>query len=421
MLLAANSSVGDTKFTKNKLSTIIESKDTENDMKSLPTDSNAESDSGCDEQYSMNYRTKKIAFVRKMKAMSLVDSTDDLSDSSCNEPDKSGDNSDSGNSTQNSVSSTGSVLSLHPDDIEFDEKCTNLLAKNIMKSQNGQSITAVKQFARQKLLESVNGHKVRIGVIGEAGSGKSTLIREIFGGATLNEPTSDNRKSISYKYPKHKNITFTEIPSVTSTRRTDREDYLTKMKIDSFDLILLLTDSHIREWSMWLGRQLTESEVPFFYVRTKIDKTTAEDAAKFPRTYCEERVVQRIRERCREAMATGKVGSGIKAFAVSAMNKDKWDFRALLQALGEELPRNKRRSLNLCLPPLTPHIINEKQKAHAQRIWMISALSVASGKNALSACNAKCVNSHLILIRLLDAAPCVIDKLCFSRFLWLYK
>ena len=47
--------------------------------------------------------------------------TDDLSDSSCNERDKAGDNSDSGNSTQNSVSSTESVLSLHPDDIEFDD------------------------------------------------------------------------------------------------------------------------------------------------------------------------------------------------------------------------------------------------------------------------------------------------------------
>jgi predicted GTPase len=381
MLLAANSSVEDTK--PNKLPTIVEAKKSENDLKNQSNDSNGESDSGCEEQYNMNYRTKKIAFVRKMKAMSLVDSsTDDLSDSSCNERDKAGDNSDSGNSTQNSVSSTESVLSLHPDDIEFDEKCTNLLAKNIMKSTNGQSILAVKEFARQKLIESVNGTKVKVGVIGEIGSGKSTLIKEIFGGGFLDEPTSDNRKSISYKYPKHKNITFTEIPSVTSTRRTDREDYMTKMKIGSFDLILLLTDTHIREWSMWLGRQLGEHDVPFFYVRTKIDKTTAEDAAKFPRTYCEERVVQRIRERCREAMTTGKVGSGTKAFAVSAVNKDKWDFRALLQALGEELPRNKRRSLNLCLPPLTPHIINEKQKAHAQRIWMISALSVASGKNA---------------------------------------
>merc|ERR1712130_390359 len=248
-----------------------------------------------------------------------------------------------------------------------------------MKSTNGQSISAVKEFARQKLIESVNGTKVKIAVVGEIGCGKSTLIREIFGGGKLKEPTSDSRKSISYKYPKHKNITFTEIPSVTSTRRADREEYMKNMKILKFDLILLVTDSHIREWSMWLGRQLGDSEMPFFYVRTKIDKTTAEDAAKFPRTFCEERVVQRIRERCREAMTTGKVGAGTKAFAVSALNKDKWDFRALLQALGEELPRNKRRSLNLCLSPLTPHIINEKQKAHAQRIWMISALSVASG------------------------------------------
>jgi hypothetical protein len=120
MLLATNSSAGDTKFKRNKLETIEESKDSGTEVKEGPSQ---ETDSGCEEQYNMNYRTKKIAFVRKMKAMSLVDSTDDLSDSSCSaERDKTGNNSDSGNSTQNSVSSTESVLSLHPDDIEFDEK-----------------------------------------------------------------------------------------------------------------------------------------------------------------------------------------------------------------------------------------------------------------------------------------------------------
>jgi hypothetical protein len=35
--------------------------------------------------------------------------------------------------------------------------------------------------------------------------------------------------------------------------------------------------------------------------------------------------------------------------------------------------------LNICLPALTPHIIHEKQKAHAARIWMVAAISVASG------------------------------------------
>ena len=79
----------------------------------------------------------------------------------------------------------------------------------------------------------------------------------------------------------------------------------------------------------------TSSDLPFFYIRTKIDKTTAEDKQKFPRTFCEERVVQRIRERCRDSIATGKVGNGAKAFAVSAVYKDKWDFRALIQGKKE--------------------------------------------------------------------------------------
>ena len=82
-----------------------------------------------------------------------------------------------------------------------------------------------------------------------------------------------------------------------------------------------------------------------------------------------------------------------KTFVISTEFPDKWDYRALVQgkkyspyscikfeiALGEDLSRSKKRSLNLSLPPLTPHLINEKQKAHAQHIWMIAALSVASG------------------------------------------
>jgi len=150
------------------------------------------------------------------------------------------------------------------------------------------------------------------------------------------------------------------------------------MKLYHFDLVLLLTDSHIREWSMWLGRQFNEKEIPFFYVRTKIDKTTAEDQAKFPRTFCEDRLVSRVRQRCKDSINTGKV-KNTRSYVVSARNKDKWDFRALVQALGDELPKNKRRSLNICLPALTPHIIHEKQKAHAARIWMVAAISVASG------------------------------------------
>lgn len=351
--------------------------------------SSSENDSGCDDDTeSFDYRSKKIAEARRMKAITgnISDSTEDLSGSesttalsNSSKTAQSGHNSDSGNSTENSVASTESVLSLHPDDLDFDEKCTSALAKNIVKSNNSQCILAVKEYARDKLVQAVNGYKVRIAIIGELGAGKTTLIKEIFGGGPLKEAKSSKDKpTTSYKYPNHKNITFTEIPHVSSTRRADREEYMKNMKLYNFDLVLLLTDSHIREWSMWLGRQFNEKEIPFFYVRTKIDKTTAEDQAKFPRTYCEDRLVSRVRQRCKDSINTGKV-KNTKAYVVSARNKDKWDFRALVQALGDELPKNKRRSLNICLPALTPHIIHEKQKAHAARIWMVAAISVASG------------------------------------------
>jgi len=132
--------------------------------------SSIENDSGCDDDTeSFDYRSKKIAEARRMKAITgnVSDSTEDLSGSesttavsNSSKTAQSGHNSDSGNSTENSVASTESVLSLHPDDLDFDEKCTSALAKNIVKSNNSQCILAVKEYARDKLVQAVNGYKV---------------------------------------------------------------------------------------------------------------------------------------------------------------------------------------------------------------------------------------------------------------------
>jgi hypothetical protein len=113
--------------------------------------------------------TRFSLFLTNWKAITgnISDSTEDLSGSesttalsNSSKTAQSGHNSDSGNSTENSVASTESVLSLHPDDLDFDEKCTSALAKNIVKSNNSQCILAVKEYARDKLVQAVNGYKV---------------------------------------------------------------------------------------------------------------------------------------------------------------------------------------------------------------------------------------------------------------------
>jgi len=286
--------------------------------------------------------------------------------------------SSSSESAATEPTSETSSFTIHPDDAAFDDICTDLLAKHVMKNKAG--IRAVTDIAKFKLKESLAGVKVKLGFVGEPGSGKTSLIESIFG-EEIPEKKLEKQKGdpyMTFKYPGWRNIKFAEIPAVKSHRRVEREEYLETMNIKGFDLIVIVTENHIREWAMWMARELEKLDIPFIFVRTKIDKTSMEDARKFPRTFCERRVVKQVRDRCEDSIQGAKLPQS-RTFVISTVYPDKWDFRALVQALGEDLSRSKKRSLNLSLPPLTPHLINEKQKAHAQNIWMISALSVASG------------------------------------------
>jgi len=57
------------------------------------------------------------------------------------------------------VSETSS-FTIHPDDSAFDDICTDLLAKHVMKNKAG--IRAVTDIAKFKLKESLAGVKVRV-------------------------------------------------------------------------------------------------------------------------------------------------------------------------------------------------------------------------------------------------------------------
>ena len=150
-----------------------------------------------------------------------------------------------------------SSISIHPDDAAFDDICTDLLAKHVMKNKAG--IRAVTDIARFKLKESLAGVKVKVGFIGEPSCGKTSLIEAIFG-EEISKKSKEN-DSVQYethKFPGWKNIKFAEIPAVTSHRRLERKKYLEDMKIKGYDLIVIVTENHIREWAMWMARELKD-------------------------------------------------------------------------------------------------------------------------------------------------------------------
>ena len=125
--------------------------------------------------------------------------------------------------------------------------------------KNKAGIRAVTDIARFKLKESLAGVKVKVGFVGEPSSGKTSLIEAIFGKeVSKKSKEKDSVKYETYKFPGWKNIKFAEIPAVTSHRRLEREEYLEEMKIKGYDLIVIVTENHIREWAMWMARELKD-------------------------------------------------------------------------------------------------------------------------------------------------------------------
>ena len=80
----------------------------------------------------------------------------------------------------------------------------------------------------------------------------------------------------------------------------------------------------------FLNHSIKLLDIPYIFVRTKIDKTTSEDAKKFPRTFCEQRLVKSIRDRCEESIKNAKLPMN-KTYVISTNYPDKWDYRALVQ------------------------------------------------------------------------------------------
>ena len=104
----------------------------------------------------------------------------------------------------------------------------------------------------------VESYSINIGIIGEPKSGKTSLIEAIFGKSTLdrnqdrrNHGSKKNTSRLrglrhDYEYPGRSNIKFSEIKALVSPRYDERIEYLRQIQIDDFDLVIFITENHLR-------------------------------------------------------------------------------------------------------------------------------------------------------------------------------
>ncbi|XP_052805735.1 interferon-inducible GTPase 5-like [Mya arenaria] len=230
------------------------------------------------------------------------------------------------------------------------------------------------QSALQKDLDSWKHMELKVALIGEAGSGMSSLINAILGltaddnGAAKvgsKETTIEVKK---YVLPEHENVVFYDLPGI-GTPNFPKDEYLKKIDFDMYDFFLIVSQRRFRENDKWFATKIQEKNLHFYFVRTCIDHDIEDDKKAHPQTHNHQKLIAEIREDIKNnLLKAGLNEEKILIALVNSHNKHEHDFSNLMNELIKNAPDIKREAAIFALFSRSDEIIQTKVLALRQRI-----------------------------------------------------
>jgi predicted GTPase len=225
---------------------------------------------------------------------------------------------------------------------------------------------------------------LRIGITGGSGVGKSTFINTMRG---LGPGHPDAAETCSNKqctlniqdYPdlKNPNLTYYDLPGI-GTPNFLKEEYAKKVKLDSYDFVIILSANRFTENDAYLAQELHRFEKKFFFVRTKIDqdiKTEREDQENQGKTFDEEAYLAETKRFCSESIKQFSDTHPVFVISGRLENYAKWDFPKLVEHLIQNAPGLKREALIHTISPNSHAAVEQKAALIEQRILKVALVS----------------------------------------------
>ena len=231
----------------------------------------------------------------------------------------------------------------------------------------------VEKFKRD--LENFNNAKVKCGIIGRSGTGKSSLINAIVGEEVSAvgeiETTTEIGKPIE-----HRGLLFFDLPG-SSTTNFPIDSYVEKMGIKNFDCVILVTADRFYEDDLILIDEITKIKVPLFAVRTKLDFSV--DRA-LRRNISEEETIKTIFDDLKKNLQ-GYRANGI--YLTSADFPAKYDLNKLIDDISNSLDKLKRQRFIADVNITSKTMLEEKRNLSEKLISKYSALSALNAVNPI--------------------------------------
>ncbi|XP_062911022.1 interferon-inducible GTPase 5-like [Mobula hypostoma] len=261
------------------------------------------------------------------------------------------------------------------------------------------------QLAIERKSKQFKNVQIRIAVMGEGGSGKSTLINALLDldeneeGAAPTGSTETTMEITPYAHPTLPNVQYYDFPGF-HTPKFPMKKFMKKTNFSEYDLGIIVTDSRFTENDKLLAEALKKAGKPFYLVRSKIDDTIRAESHK--RGYNQENMYRKTREYCVSSLQAAGIEKPT-VFLYSARNLNEFDFPELREAVVSNLSETQKNLFITALPNTCEAAIERKHKALRPFIQMLSAVSGGIGAVPIPglslACDLTLIISGIVFMR----------------------
>lgn len=190
----------------------------------------------------------------------------------------------------------------------------------------------LKEAQRQK--QAFDEAKVKCGIIGLSGAGKSSLINAIAGQRIA--PVGSTEQTMTAQSYLHEGIEFVDLPGC-GTARWPQHTYVQDLKLAQYDCFIIVTHTRLYEADLFLLHELRDKQhKPCFVVRNKIDVAIHDEAHDNGLT--EAQTLNKVRD---HLLGSIKLPD-LKVYLTSARYPARWDLPVLVNDISASQQGVKR-------------------------------------------------------------------------------
>ncbi|XP_010621556.1 interferon-inducible GTPase 5 isoform X1 [Fukomys damarensis] len=231
----------------------------------------------------------------------------------------------------------------------------------------------------RELLASSDSTRLEVGVTGESGAGKSSLINALRGlgaedpGAALTGVVETTMQPSPYLHPQFSDVTLWDLPGAGSPG-CPADKYLKQVDFSRYDFFLLVSPRRCGAVETRLASEILRQGKKFYFVRTKVDEDLAATRSQRPSGFSEAAVLQEIRDHCAERLRAVGV-SDPRIFLVSNLSPSRYDFPMFMSTWEHDLPAHRRHAGLLSLPDISLEALQKKKDMLQEQVLKTALVS----------------------------------------------